>query len=153
MAQIQQATSSDVPILLPLVKDYWNFEGIRGFDSKGVAEQLERLLSDSNLGGGWIAFEEGAAVGYLFAVYVFSLEHLGVTAEIDELFVIPQQRGQGVGQALLKTAESVFERAGYTNISLQLSCGNDFARHFYHRQWYIERSGYELLEKMLRGGQ
>ena len=149
MARIQQATTGDVPVLLPLIESYWNFEGVTGFDSERITQQLGRLLSNPALGGGWIAIEKSVAAGYLLAVYVFSLEHLGLTAEIDELYVLPERRGQGVGQALLKTAESAFLYAGCTNVSLQLSHGNEFARRFYHRQGYKERYGFELLDKML----
>ena len=40
-------------------------------------------------------------VGYLLAVYVFSLKHLGLTAEVGELFVSPSRRGQNIGTQLL----------------------------------------------------
>ena len=95
MLQIRQATIDDVPILLPLVEGYWGFEGISGFDSSRVSEQLSRLFLEPRLGCGWIAFVDGQPVGYLLAVYVFSLEHLGLTAEIDEFMVLDQQRGHG----------------------------------------------------------
>lgn len=150
MTVIRPATPSDVPALLPLVADYWRFEGLSGFEPQRVAPQLERLLSEPRLGAGWIALREGEAVGYLLAVYVFSLEHLGLTAEIDEFFVVPSRRGQGVGAELLRVAESEFLRLGCTNVSLQLSRSNDAARAFYHRQGYAERAGYELLEKTLQ---
>jgi GNAT superfamily N-acetyltransferase len=52
------------------------------------------------MAGGWIAMAADRPVGYLLAVYVFSLEHLGLTAEIDEFYVLPEQRGGGVGAAL-----------------------------------------------------
>jgi ribosomal protein S18 acetylase RimI-like enzyme len=96
---------------------------------------------------------DGQPVGYLVAVYVFSLEHLGLTAEIDEFMVLDQHRGHGVGSALLGIAESTFTCAGCTKVSLQLSRRNDAARAFYHRQGYSERSGYELLDKALLDGQ
>jgi GNAT superfamily N-acetyltransferase len=147
--EIRQATASDVPAILPLVADYWSFEGISGFEPQRVGAQLTRLLAEPGLGSGWIAVEQGVAVGYLLAVYVFSLEHLGLTAEIDEFFVSPSRRGAGVGDELLKIAEAEFVRARCTNVSLQLSRGNDSARAFYHRHGYAERSGYELLDKML----
>ena len=152
MTRIRQATAGDVPALLPLVANYWGFEGIAGFEPQRVAAQLGRLLSEPSLGAGWIAVVEGVAVGYLLAVYVFSLEHLGLTAEIDEFFVLSSQRGHGVGAELLKTAEAEFARAGCTNISLQLSRGNDAARAFYHRHGYTGRSAYELLDKILEDG-
>jgi GNAT superfamily N-acetyltransferase len=149
MTLITRATVKDVPAFLPLIAEYWNFEGILNFETKRVAESLTRLLLEPGLGAGWIAVSDNTAVGYLLAVYVFSLEHLGLTAEIDEFFVLPSQRGKGAGSALLRTAESEFAHNGCTNVSLQLSRSNDYARAFYHRKGYTERSGYELLDKML----
>lgn len=150
MGGVHKAAPRDVPSLLPLVADYWRFEAIAGFEPGRVAKQLERLLSQPALGAGWIAVDEGQSVGYLLAVYVFSLEHLGVTAEIDELFVSSRQRGRGIGAELLEAAEAEFVRVGCTNVSLQLSRQNDAARAFYHRHGYAERSAYELLDKDLR---
>lgn len=152
MAVIREAEANDIATLLPLVAAYWSFESIPGFDPARVASQLERLLSTPSLGVGWIASADNIAVGYLLAVYVFSLEHMGITAEIDEFFVIPAERASGVGSELLRTAETEFIRMGCTNVSLQLSRGNDSARHFYRRFGYAERSGFELLDKMLPSG-
>ena len=126
MTRIQQATANDVPALLPLVAEYWGFEDIR-FEPQRVGAQLTRLLSEPGLGAGWIAIADGVAVGYLLAVYVFSLEHMGLTAEIDEFFVLPSQRGSGLGEELLKIAEAEFVRVGCTNVSLQLSRDNNAA--------------------------
>jgi GNAT superfamily N-acetyltransferase len=152
MTRLQQATLRDVSALLPLVRDYWSFEGISGFDAERVAGQIRRLLSEPGLGSGWIAVADDVAVGYLFAVYVFSLEHLGVTAEIDELFVLPAQRGKGVGAGLLRVAEAEFVRAGCTNVSLQLSRANVRARAFYQRHGYGARAGFDLFDKTLHDG-
>lgn len=85
-------------------------------------------------------------IGYLLAVYVFSLEHLG-TAEIDELYLLPEHRHSGVGAALLEAAETRFAAIGCTNISLQLGRGNDAARAFYLRNGYRKRDGYDLLDR------
>lgn len=154
MTQIRPATIADIPALLPLVKSYWAFEEISGFDADRVSAQLERLLSQPHLGCGWIAFDHShAPIGYLLAVYVFSLEYLGLTAEIDEFFVLPSQRGRGMGIELLKLAEAEFGRAGCTKVSLQLARGNESARAFYRGLGYVERPGYELLDKSLPDGQ
>lgn len=150
--QIRRATAGDLSALLPLVRDYWRFEGISGFDLRRVEGELVRLLSAPSLGSGWVATDGGVVVGYLLAVYVFSLEHLGMTAEIDELFVLPPYRGQRAGRALLAAAEAEFVRAGCTNVSLQLSRGNEAARAFYHDAGYTARSGFQLLEKTLQHG-
>lgn len=148
-ATIRRAVAADAPALLELVREYWAFEGIDGFDPVPVARALGLLLADPARGAGWIALAGDVPAGYLLAVYVLSLEHGGLTAEIDELFVRDAHRSGGVGRALLETAESEFVRAGCTNVALQLGRANDAARRFYHRCGYRERSGYELLDRML----
>jgi len=147
---VRRITSAEISAVLPLVDQYWIFEDIQGFDDASVRRELERVCADPRLGAGWIAEDNGRAVGYLLAVYVHSLEHLGLTVEIDEFFLLPSARGQGAGVAMLDAAEAEFRRMGCTNVSLQLGRGNDAAREFYRRRGYSERSGYELLDKMLR---
>jgi GNAT superfamily N-acetyltransferase len=146
---IRRATVADVPALLALVRDYWRFEGIDAFDATRVAGALSRLFGDPRLGAGWIAAADGEAAGYLLAVYVFSLEHQGLTAEIDEFFITEPHRGMGLGGRLLATAEAEFANLGCTNTSLQLGRGNEMARAFYARHGFSPRAGYELLDKML----
>ena len=141
--------SGDIPALLPLVEEYWRYEDIAHFDGARVARELERLCAEPRLGSAWVAHARGNATGYLLAVYVFSLEHLGLTAEIDEFFVLPSARSKGIGDALLRLAEAEFARRGCTNVSLQLGRGNDRARLFYRAHGYRERAGFELLDKML----
>lgn len=146
---LRQAAADDVPALLPLVQAYWAFEAIDGFAHERVGAQLARLLSDPALGAGWIAFDAGAAVGYLLGVRVFSLEYQGLTAEIDELFVLPSQRGAGVGERLLHAAEADFRRWGYTQVALQVAHDNAAAQGFYARRGYAARPGYALMDKRL----
>ncbi len=104
----RRARADDIGALTELVEKYWRFEGIAGFDAARIGAQLRRLVSDERLGACWIAEKGGAPVGYLLAVYVFSLEHFGMTAEIDEFFIRPDARGKGLGSRLLKTAEETF---------------------------------------------
>jgi ribosomal protein S18 acetylase RimI-like enzyme len=143
------ATAARIPDLLGLVAQYWSFEGIAGFDAHRLSRQLERLCEQPHLGGAWITYDDHAPAGYLLSVYVFSLEHHGLTAEIDELFVLPQHRDRGLGAQLLRAAEAAATAAGCTNISLQLGRDNEAARAFYRRHDYRARAGYELLDKSL----
>ncbi|HEU4516702.1 MAG TPA: GNAT family N-acetyltransferase [Steroidobacteraceae bacterium] len=148
-AEIRPATVADVPALVPLVEQYWLFEDIAHFERERVGRELSRALSDPALMSGWIARARGEAVGYLLAVYVFSLEHLGLTAEIDEFFVLPSARGHGTGDELLRLAEAEFHRRGCTNVFLQIGKGNDRARVFYRDHGFDERAGFDLLDKMI----
>jgi GNAT superfamily N-acetyltransferase len=150
-AEIRPATVADVPALVPLVEQYWAFEDITHFDLPQVSRVLSRALSDPARMSGWVARMDGDAVAYLLAAYVFSLEHLGLTAEIDEFFVLPGARGRGLGNRLLQLAEAEFRARGCTNVFLQIGRGNDGARVFYRANGFAERAGFELLDKMLPG--
>ena len=97
---IRVATVSDVADVLPLVGAYWNFEAIDGFDATLVSAQLHRMVAEPSLGRLWLARSNGVGIGYLLATFVFSLEHLGLTGEIDEFFVLPTYRRHGIGAAL-----------------------------------------------------
>lgn len=142
---------TDVRELAVLMEQYWAFEGIDAFDSERTARLLGQLLSQPHLGTVWTARVGGRLVGYLAAVLVFSFEYQGLVAEVDEFFVLPQARSQGIGAALLDAAESGLAEGGCTWVQLQLGTANQAARAFYRRRGYGERSDYELLNKKLEG--
>jgi GNAT superfamily N-acetyltransferase len=143
------AVATDIPQLLSLVRRYWQFEDIEGFDALRIELLLKRLLSQSGLGEIWVAEEETRLSGYLILVYVLSFEHQGLMAEIDEFFVLPQARSQGLGGELLGAAEEALRRRGCVRLQLQLAVSNEAARLFYTRRGYRSRAGYELIDKAL----
>jgi GNAT superfamily N-acetyltransferase len=147
--QIQPATADDLDVLLPMIEQYWRFEAIEGFDAARVRTLLTRVFEDGSLGRVWLARVYNEPAGYLLAVYVFSLEHQGLTAEIDEFFVLPQHRGLGLGGSMLATAEMQFRAEGCTNVSLQLGRGNEAARRFYRQHGFDDRAGFDLVSKNL----
>ena len=146
---IRAANPADVPQLVQLVGAYWQFEGIPGFTPASTAALLNRLLLEPGLGRIWVAVTGGTLSGYLVAVFVLSLEHQGVMAEIDELFVLPHARARGAGAQLLAVAEDALALAGCVRLQLQLGVSNSAARGFYERRGYTARAGYELLDKSL----
>ena len=83
-------------------------------------KELERCLPNPRSAAAGSRGPGMTRSAYLIAVYVFSLEHLGLTAEIDEFFVLPSFRGREIGSELLQVAETEFIRRKCTNVSLQL---------------------------------
>jgi GNAT superfamily N-acetyltransferase len=68
-------------------------------------------------------------------------------AYVDDLLVLAEHRGHGVGRALLAEAESYAKQCGRASIRLRVKGGNHQARDFYREAGFSE---YELeLEKWL----
>jgi GNAT superfamily N-acetyltransferase len=146
---IRTASPNDMPALVNLVEQYWAFEDIAGFDARRVGSLLHAALFADGRARCWLAEQAGEIGGYLLAVLVFSLEHGGMMAEIDEFFVTPAFRRQGTGAALLLKAEGVLRDSGVRRLQLQLGTGNARAREFYTARGYARRSGFELWDKAL----
>ena len=148
---IRGALPADIPQLLDLVRRYWEFEAIWGFEALRVELTLTQLLAEPQRGAAWVADDQGKLCGYLIAVLVLSLEHGGLMAEVDELFVLPEVRGRGLGAQLLAAAEAALAARGCVRLQLQLGVENEAARAFYARRGYSARDGYRLLDKELPG--
>ena len=146
---IRTASPDDLPALVRLAGQYWSFEKIPGFDAHRIESLLRAALFADGHARCWLAAEAGEVGGYLLAVLVFSLEHGGMMAEIDEFFVAPAFRRRGVGAALLLEAENALQKSGVTRMQLQLGSGNEDARDFYGARGYGRRSGFELWDKAL----
>lgn len=146
---IRPAAGADIPQLLALVRRYWEYEHLEGFEALRVELLLKRLIATPHLGAAWVAEAEGRLSGYLIAVTVLSLEHGGLMAEIDELFVLPEARSHGVGARLLAAAEAALAARGCVRLQLQLATGNAGARTFYEHRGYRARDGYRLLDRAL----
>jgi GNAT superfamily N-acetyltransferase len=139
----------DIAGIAPLVERYWEFESIGGFDRPRIETLLRALLAEPQRGACWVAVSDGRLCGYLLAVFMFSLEHGGLMAEIDEVFVSREMRSQGLGSLLVARAERELAQRGLVRLQLQLGVENERARIFYERQEFHRRAGYELLDKPL----
>lgn len=146
---IRRAAASDAPDLSRLVGQYWAFESIDGHDLRGIESLLRDVLAAPDRAACWVADDNGDLTGYLFAVFVFSLEHGGLMAEVDEFFVVPGARGHGIGLALLQHAERALGRLGVVRLQLQVGVDNQHAREFYMDNGYARRSGFEIWDKPL----
>jgi GNAT superfamily N-acetyltransferase len=98
-----------------------------------LAERLERLLE----GGDVIALLTGEpAVGVALLTLRPNVWYDGPVALLDELYVVPAVRDQGLGTALLAAAEAVVRERGAELLEINVDAGDTDARRFYERHGY-----------------
>ena len=119
----------DVAGIAALAERYWEFEGIGGFDRPRIESILGNLIcgARNSARAGWRR-PDGRLCGYLVAVFMLSLEHGGLMAEIDEVFVSQDMRSTGLGSLLVTTAERELAERGLRRLQLQLGADNERAR-------------------------
>ena len=148
-AQIRHAQPADAEAIVPLIASYWRDDGIEGFDEARIRKQAREFLAQPAFGQAWLAEVEGLIAGYLICTFVYSFEHGGLMAEIDELFVREDLRGQGIGRALVAQASGELPARGCHLLQMQVADGNLEAQRFYRRLDFGEKSGYRLWIRAL----
>jgi GNAT superfamily N-acetyltransferase len=81
---------------------------------------LSNLLAQPEQGFVLLALSSGELIGVAFCTRILSLEHGGWSAWLDELYVLPQERGRGVGSSLLAAAISGAKARGWAALDLEV---------------------------------
>jgi diamine N-acetyltransferase len=145
---IQLALQTDLDCLLLLMRhmqsdDPWS----EPFDEITVRQNLAQLLSAHSYGLLYLARDAKLPVAYLAICFDFSLEYRGKGAWVDELFVEPSHRGQGLGTQLLDLAERASLEHGAQTLHLEVTHGNR-AIELYRRRGFLDHHRY-LMTKWL----
>lgn len=141
------AEITDITLLLELVKEFHEKEKL-AFDEKLDGNALAIFLADGSWGQVWIIQQEDEAIGYMILTLGYSLEYRGRDAFIDELYLRPKHRGQGIGTQMLAFAEENCRVLGVQALHLEVDFENPDAQRLYHRVGY-QRHHRFLMTKIL----
>jgi ribosomal protein S18 acetylase RimI-like enzyme len=135
---VREAGQSDVVTLAGLMRD---FHAESGYDleTSRAARAFEALLARPDLGRVLVAERGGVVAGYIVVTFVFTMDEAGLAAVIDDFYVRPEARGEGLGKATLAAARRVCRDLGIG--ALRVEVGADNAR----AQAVYRSAGFELL--------
>lgn len=109
--QIRFAKEADIPIILRLIKDLAEFEQLSHEVSANETILLENLFTKRRSAEVLLAEVEGNVQGCAIFFHNFSTFLGKPGLYLEDLFVRPEARGQGVGMALLsRLAQIALER-------------------------------------------
>lgn len=138
---------ADLPVLLPMMESFATGEG-HAFNPARAAQNVRYLLAHPQFGGTWLILDAQAPIGYLVVTLGYSFEFGGHDSFVDEIFVLPERRGRGIGSRSLAFAEQAARGLGATTLHLEASRRADGPVDFYARCGYRDR-GYLLMSKTL----
>jgi GNAT superfamily N-acetyltransferase len=125
-----------------------SFTGEFHFDEAAVHAALEELLAAPALGRVWLIEVDKRPAGYVVLTFGFSLESRGRDALVDELYLIPDYRGRGIGRWVMGQMEVEARAGGLSRIYLEVELPNVRAQAFYQDLGYEDHNRY-LMSKWL----
>ena len=152
---IRPAVESDIPRLEELLYQVHGLHAEGRPDifilgcKKYTAEQLRKILSDTENTPVFAAISDGLLVGYCFCVRqvqtAASMQKIS-TLYIDDLCVDAAMRGRGIGKVLYDYAVEYARENGYYNLTLNVWACNPSAMRFYEKCGLsVQKIGMELV--------
>src|SRR6266700_4090601 len=110
---MRYASTADAALITRLLKAFFSHEGR---EVAHVSQNVQAILDDPGRGFFSLAGDKGVA-----ATTIRISASGGASAEIEEIWVQPSARGQGLGARLLRTAVSECRRRGIESIELRVT--------------------------------
>jgi GNAT superfamily N-acetyltransferase len=135
---IVPAMPGDLDRLLELMREYYAHDRL-DFDVERARPALLELLRDDRYGRAWLLTVDAALAGYVVLSFGYSLEFHGRDAIVDEFYLRPAFRRQGLGGAALDFVADYCRRRGIKSLHLLVESHNRAARAFYPTQGFASR--------------
>ena len=137
---VRRATRADVPLIHELIKGLAAYER-RPQDVTGSESALAYWLFDRRAGVVLLGECEGRAVAYALYYPVFGSFAAAASVHLEDLFVLPEWRGRGLGHQLLARVAAEVLAEGYTGMEWSALAWNTDAVRFYARLGATQEAG------------
>ncbi len=131
---LRQATTADAAVALPLIERFFAEEGFHAPPGQ-VRRQLLGLLGEDECAV-FLAWQGEEAVGVATVTTTSGIE-LGLSAEMEDLYVLPTARGLGVGAALIEAVKGWCRARGCSLVSVIVTpegqAAHDLLAYYRHR--------------------
>ncbi len=145
----RRAASAHLDTLLALIRDYYTFDG-RPFDALKQRSALSGLIANPQHGYVWLIELDNAVVGYMAVCFGYSLEFGGRDAFVDEIYLLPEARGQGIGTQAMQVMIEACRASGIQAVHLEVSPDNEAAIAYYEKSGF-ERRNFSLMSRVIVG--
>jgi ribosomal protein S18 acetylase RimI-like enzyme len=124
------ARANDVALLVDLLDEFYA-ESDYALDREEAADSFRQLFRDPSRGAVWVLEVEGSVGGYVVLSVGFSMEYGGLDGFVDDLFVRPEFRQQGLGRTALETLLAECRHRGIRAVHLEVGRDNYAAKRLY----------------------
>jgi ribosomal protein S18 acetylase RimI-like enzyme len=145
-AVLQPVGPDDVAELLTLAREF-HLEDGHPLDAGGE-RAIRQTCAGHPMVRGYLVREGPATLGYCVITLGFGIEFGGPDIFLDDLYLVPDARGRGVGDAVMAAIGAEALRHKARAIHLVVAPGNERAQRLYLRSGFA-RADYVLMSKRL----
>ena len=120
---VRRAESADVAALVLLMHDFYA-EADHSLDHQWAAASFLQLLSRPDLGCVWLAHSGPLPVGHAVLTVRYTMEHGGLSGYVDDLYVKPEFRRMGAGDAMLNELFAECQARACRFVHVEVGAGN-----------------------------
>ena len=128
--------SSDVDVAVELLTAQLEEHDI-ATSAERLRDIVQTVVADARYGFILLASADDHAIGIAYAAAHLSAEHGGVIGWLEELYVMPEWRGRGVGSLLLDDLVSRAQQLQWRGVELEVVAGHERAAALYLRRGFI----------------
>ena len=156
---LRKATRYDAPALLGLITALAEFESLPPPDPDAQLRLVEHGFSEQPRFEAWLAEWAGVEtpIGYALVFETYSTFLARPTLFLEDIFVLPRFRDQGVGGALFRHCLCLAKDRGCGRMELSCLNWNTQAQQVYEKMgaqrmtdWYLYRLTRETIEQLCR---
>ena len=118
------------------------------FESTATKEHLQKSISENDDEIVCVACDSSKIVGYCTGLIVKSMFYRDNRVDVEQFFVKPEYRKQGIGKALLSCVEAEAVSKGIHHFHLSTGSTNIAAQTLYHKLGYAD-TGEILMDKTI----
>jgi diamine N-acetyltransferase len=144
--ELAAVVAADLPLLEGFVRAFYLEDG-HTFREDRQQTALAALVASEPLCRAWLIRLDARPVGYVVLALTFSVEAGGREACVDEFYLLPDVRNQGLGSGALALVEAEARDLAVRRIFLEVQRGNRVIG-LYRRAGYVDHDRY-LMSKFL----
>ena len=133
---IEIASESDIPALCDLLNVLFTQEAEFAPDEAPQRRGLSRIVADPEIGTILIARDDRRIVGMVNLLYTVSTALGESVALLEDMVVLPDARGDGIGTCLLQEAIALAHARNCKRITLLTDRANTSAQDFYKKHGF-----------------
>jgi len=131
---VQPAAPGDETLIARFIRDLARYEKLENRLDVSEARLRRDLFGPAPASGALLARWDGAPAGFALFFPTYSTFRTEPCLHLEDLFVVPELRGQGIGLALLRAVADVAVQRGCPRLDWQVLDWNAPAIGFYEKQ-------------------